>query len=181
MAQRIRPNAANARIFVLLGNNILLAAWLDIRQLQLFAKNLGQLFERDIHLDHMLAWLRAGLALARLRVAAAPNRFANIAIALADAAALLCAIAKLRQIDLRHRDRDVLAPLPTDHLALRHILAQVFFNFAPHDLPEAIQIALDASDGHSVAFGRIQESGVRSQNSIACIATALHFMAFSAS
>src|SRR5215218_6467062 len=82
----------------------------------------------------MLAWLRSCLALA-------------------DAAALLGAIAKLRQIDLRQRDRDVLAPLATDHLALRHILAQIFFDFSSHDLPEAIQIALDASNGHSCLGG----------------------------
>ena len=100
----------------------------------------------------MLARFRASFALALLWVAAT-DRVAYIAIALADATALLGTLAKLRQIDLRQRDRDILTPLPADHFALRHILAQVFLNFAPHDLPETVQIALDASDGHSCLGG----------------------------
>src|SRR5262245_26007753 len=108
----------------------------------------------------MLPGVRAGFALALLRVALA-DRVADIPVALANAAALLAAIAKLRQIDLRQWDRDILAALPTDHLALRHIFAQVFLNFAPHDLAEAVQITFDSPDRHSFTFGRLWVIGNR--------------------
>ncbi len=96
----------------------------------------------------MLAGLGAGFALAWLRVALG-DRVADLAVALADAAALLGTVAKVRDIDLRQRDRDVLAPLPADHLPLRHILAQIFLDLAPHNLTEAIEVTFDTSNRHT--------------------------------
>src|SRR5262249_24707813 len=110
--------------------------------------------DRDIDLDHMLPRLRAGLALALLRIAQA-DRVAYIAVALADAAALLGAVAKLRQIDLRQRDRDILAPLAADHHALRHVLAQILFDLAPHDLAEAVEVTFDTSNRHTIALSLV--------------------------
>src|SRR5262245_53428620 len=99
----------------------------------------------------MLPWLGAGLALALLWVAL-PDRVADVAVALANAAALLGAIAELRDVDLGQWDRDVLAPLAADHLALRHIFAQILFDLAAYDLAEAIEVALGAFDGHRLAL-----------------------------
>ncbi len=113
----------------------------------------------------MLAGLGAGLALAVLAVALADG-VAHIALALAHAAALLGAVAELGDADLRQRDRDVLAPLPADHLALRHILAQVFLDLAPHDLAEAVKVALGAFDGHRCLGG--WELGVGSWGGVSC-------------
>src|SRR5262249_23458709 len=135
----------DAAVAVLLRDDVLLAARLDIGELQLLAEDLGQLLEHDIDLDHMLPGLGPGLATALLRVALA-DRVADLAVALDDAAALLGAIAELRDIDLRQRDRDILAPLAADHLALRHIFAQIFLDLTAHDLAKTIQIALDTSD-----------------------------------
>src|SRR3712207_8521740 len=48
--------------------------------------------------------------------------------------ALLLAEAKLWNIDLWERDRDIAPSLASNHLALGHILAQIFLDLAPYDL-----------------------------------------------
>ena len=65
---------------------------------QLLAEDLGQLLERDLHLEHVLPLALAGLPRARLLVARR-ERLARLALALADAALLLLAEAEVRDVD----------------------------------------------------------------------------------
>ena len=66
------------------------ALGLDVRQLQLFAQDFGQLVERDVDFHQVAAArIAAGLAAAVLRLAALADRLALFAVALADAAAPL--------------------------------------------------------------------------------------------
>ena len=85
--------------------DLLLALGLDARQLSSSPRICGQLVERDLDLEHVLARAVAGLARARLPLALA-ERVADLALALADAALLLGAEAEVREVDLRQRDRD---------------------------------------------------------------------------
>ncbi len=143
VAQRVGASAADAAVLILLADEVLLALGLNVGQLELLAEDRGELVERDIDLQRMLAGLGAGLALAGLRLALA-DRVAHIAVALAHAAALLGAVAELRDVDLRHGDAHEALALAPDHLAVRHILAQIFFDLTAHDLPKAAEVAVHA-------------------------------------
>ena len=92
-----------------------IAARLDPRELELLAEDLGELLERDLDLEGMLAGLIAGLALTGALLV---DRRAFLAIALSDAAGLLLAVAEARQIDVRQRNRDDAIALLAEHLAV---------------------------------------------------------------
>src|SRR5205814_524590 len=87
--------------------------------LLLLAHDLGQLFERQLDLQRVLARLIARLARAvGVRVTLA-QAVADVAGPLPDAAPVLAAEAEARPVDLRQRDRDQILPLAPDQLALR--------------------------------------------------------------
>src|SRR5690606_18516609 len=87
----------------------------------------------------------AGLARA-VRVAVRAQRRARLALALADAAQLTAAVAEVRQLDLRQRDRDqLLAPAP-DQLAPGEMPLEVLLDLAADDVLEPPAIALDTPD-----------------------------------
>ena len=87
-----------------------------------------------------------------LAVAGAADRGADVAGPLADAAAVLGAVAELGDLDLRQRDRDELAARLADHLAVGDVLPQVGLDLAADDLLEPIGIALDFSHHGSSAL-----------------------------
>ena len=142
VAQRVGAGAPNPTVLVLLADEVLFALGLNVGQLQLFGENGGQILKRDINLQRVLPRLFARLPLARLPVAL-PDGVADIAIALADAAALLGSIAELGNVNLRHRNRDVALALTPDHLALRHVLTQILFDLTAHNLAEAPKVAVN--------------------------------------
>ena len=94
MPQRLGAGVADARVLVLLRDDLLGALGLDARQLELLAQDLGELLERDLDLEQVIARALAGLALARLLLAFAAERVADLAVALPDAALLLVAVLK---------------------------------------------------------------------------------------
>ena len=107
----------------------------------------------------MLPRLGAGLTLALLWIALA-DRVADVAVALADAAALFGAIAELRMsicgsgIETYFRPwRPIISPCDM-------YLRRSFLILPTHDLAEAIKVALGAFDGHSCLGGwRIGDGG----------------------
>src|SRR5690606_16347828 len=90
MAERVRADAADADVAILLVDDLALAPVFDLRKFELLAEDVGQLVERDVHLEHVLARVLAGLSVAAgtLPLLAA-DRIALLAVALADAPALL--------------------------------------------------------------------------------------------
>src|SRR5262249_52565123 len=138
--RRARPGARDAVEAARRGAQVLLAARLDVGQLELLAEDLREVFERDLDLEHVLARVLARLALTAL----ARHRLALLAVSLADAPLLVLAEAEPRQHDLRHRDADVLLPLLADQLARRDEALQVLFDLAADDLAEPRVILVDA-------------------------------------
>src|SRR5207244_3685907 len=91
VAEALGSRAVDPRVAVLLGGDRLLAARLDVRELELLAQDLRELGELDVDLEEVLARRVAGAgALTGLAVLA--DRLAGLALALADAALLLRAV-----------------------------------------------------------------------------------------
>jgi hypothetical protein len=112
VTQRLRPGGADAGVLVLPADDLLGALGLDPRQGQLLAHDLRQLGQRHLELGHVLAGPIAGRALPRRPLPGlTADRVAGIAVALANAALLLVAPLEARQVDLRQRDRDLVAAL----------------------------------------------------------------------
>src|SRR5207237_10289047 len=101
----------------------------------------GEFLHGQLDLEDVAAGLVAGLRVSV--VLRRGQRLAGVAVALADATGALLAVAELRQLDLRQRDADQVAPLLADHLAAADVLTQVALHLAAHDLAEALMIALD--------------------------------------
>ena len=83
------------------------------------------------------------LPCAVLLAVVAAHRIADVAVALTDAALLLVAEAKARDVDLRNGDRDEVLALSSDQLALRDVLAEVLPDLAADDVPKARMILID--------------------------------------
>ena len=105
----------------------------------------GQLVHGQLDLEDVLPGCIAG-ARARLAVARAADRRADVARALAHSAAVLGPVAELGDLDLRQGDRDELAPGLADQLAVRDVLTQVGLDLAPDDLLEPIGVTIDFSN-----------------------------------
>jgi hypothetical protein len=147
--QGTRSDAAQARVAVDLRRHLPAPLGLDVRQLQFLAEDLRQLLQRHLDLELVLAGFRARLA--RTGLALAGDGVARLAVALADAAALVGAEAEARQVDLRHRDADRVRTLATHHRAVGDVLAQVAANGAAHDAAKASVVEIDAV-GHRALF-----------------------------
>ncbi len=141
MPQRFRTSLANAGVAVTGRNDVLLAARLDARQGQFLAQDGGQLFQGQLNFQDVSARLIAGAGL--IVALDRTERRAHVAVALADAARSLVAVAKLGYLYLRQRDADEVFPLLADHFAAADVLAQVAFHLAADDLAEALVIAFD--------------------------------------
>ena len=92
------------------------------------------------------ARIATGWSLAILRIAALGNRLPFFAIALPYPACPVVAKAEMRHVKLRHRDADEIATLAADHLAVCHVLPQVFADPAANDLVKAALISLNFHD-----------------------------------
>src|SRR5262249_23473258 len=156
VAQRLRAALADAGVAVLGGDDVLLAARLDARQGQLLAEDLGHLLHGQLDLEDVAARLVAGLPLALAALAAAQGR-ADGAVAGADAAVVLVAVAELRDVDGRQRDADQVLALLADQLAAADVLAEVALDLAADELAEALVVAFDL-----LAHGMAPLSGPRS-------------------
>src|SRR6185503_15844140 len=80
-----------------------------------------------------------------LRIALA-DRIAGLAVALPRSALLAIAEAEARDLDLRHRDGDLVLALAADHLAVGDVLLEVLLDLALHDVAEAAVISLNVID-----------------------------------
>ena len=78
-----------------------------------------------------LCYLRP-LALTWLNIARLKN-IADIGFVLPDTAGITVAEVKMRQLDLRDRNRDLIVALLPNHFSLRNILAQVVLDLAAND------------------------------------------------
>src|SRR5665213_1329527 len=143
VAQRFGAGPPDPDVAVLLGDDPLLALGLDAGELQLFAHDLRQLFQRQLDLQRVLARLVAGLAAAVGVGIALAQAVADVALPLPDAAPVFAAEAEPGDVDLRQRDRDQILALSTDELALRDVLAQVLLDLAAHDVAETAVIGID--------------------------------------
>src|SRR5690606_3736607 len=126
-AQAFRPGALDPAVAVARDGQRLRALRLDARELQLLAHQLGQLLDRELDLADVVAGRVARLALAA-RVAVRPQRRAQLALALPDAAHVPAAEAEVRELDLRQRDRDQLLAAPPDQLAPGEVPLEVLLD-----------------------------------------------------
>src|SRR5690606_34028135 len=106
---------------------------------------LGQLLDGELDLADVVPRRVAGLARA-VRVAVRAQRRARLALALADAAQVTAAVAEVRQLDLRQRDRDQLLAPPPDQLASGEMPLEVLLDLAADDVLEPPAIAPDTPD-----------------------------------
>src|ERR1700704_2232899 len=106
MPQRLGAGRADPRVLVLPRDDLLGALGLDPRQLELLAHDLGELLQRDLDVEQVIAGSLPGLALARPGLAVSPERIADVALALPGPARLLVAVLEVRDVDRRDRDRD---------------------------------------------------------------------------
>src|SRR5262245_30799329 len=91
--------------------------------------------------------LASRLALATVAVGIARrDRLAHLAVALADAAAAVLSVTKVRHVELWQRDADEVVPLPADHLAVGYIFPQVLAYLPANDLFEPRRVAVDLHD-----------------------------------
>src|SRR5262249_22169572 len=104
VAQRLRPGLADAGVAVADSDAVLLAARRDARQGQLLAEDLGHLLHGQLDLEDVPAGRVAGAGAGLLLPG--PERLADLAVALADAAGALLAEAELGDLDLRQGDGD---------------------------------------------------------------------------
>src|SRR5262249_31240157 len=92
MAERLRADAPDAGVAILRRDDPALAFVFDFRKLELFAQDVGELVERDVDFEHVVARVFAGLAGAVFAFALfAADGIAHVALALTHAAALLVA------------------------------------------------------------------------------------------
>ena len=156
MFERLRSHAADARVFVLLGDDIFLAARLDARQREFLSENLGKFLHGQFDFEDVPTRLIAGLRFA-IVVLGSRERLAGLTGTDPDAAGVLLPVAKLRQIDLRKRDRHQVVPLLPDHLAPADVLGKVALHLPAHQLAEALQVLFDLlSHGESLGLVTIR-------------------------
>src|SRR5690606_30226501 len=133
----------DARVLVLPRDDLLGALGLDARQLELLRHDLGELLQRYLDVEQVVARAIARLlALPRLLLALT-ERVADLTVALPHAALLLVAVLEVRDVDARDRDRDRVLALARDHLALGDVLAQVLLDLAADDLTEPAVVEID--------------------------------------
>ena len=126
-------------------DNVGAALGLDPRQGQAFTQDRSEFVEGELDFQEVLA---GGIAcpLAELAISGPTDRLANFSRSLAHSTRTLATVTKLRDLNLRHRDRDKLASRLSDHLAMGNVFAQVSLDLAAHDLLETIRIPLDFPD-----------------------------------
>src|SRR5262249_26897850 len=134
--QRLGPGGVHAGVLHLRRGQVLLALALDPRQRELFAEDVGELVQRQVHFERVLAFALPGPALAVAFDRAGREHGAGRAVSLPDAALLLVAVPEVRDVDRRDRDGDQVLPLLPDHLALLDVLAQVLLDPPADDLAE---------------------------------------------
>jgi hypothetical protein len=148
VAQRLGPGAPDADVAVLLGDEPLLALGLDARQLQLLAQDLGQLVERQLDFQRVLALVGARLARSLLPRLPLADGIAHLPRPLPGSPLPLAAEAKARNVDLRQRNGDQILALAPDQLAVGDVLAQVLLDLAAHDVAEPPVVGIDPQ-GHA--------------------------------
>src|SRR6185436_6180957 len=91
----------------------------------------------------------ARLARTALRFLAlgAAHGIPGLAFTFADPAALFLSVDEVRNVDLRHRNRDELASFPADHFPLRDVATQVLTDLAANDVPKPGVVLIDL-EGH---------------------------------
>src|SRR5262249_513982 len=142
VAEALRPGLADPGVAVFLLGDVGAALGLDPGQGELLAGDLGQLVHGQLDLEDVMAGRVAGAA-AGLAVTGAADRRAHVAGTLADPAAVLGPVAELGDLDLRQRDRHVLAAGLADHLAVRDVFPQVGLDLASDDLLEPIGVTIN--------------------------------------
>src|SRR5262249_11124995 len=90
----------------------------------------------------MIARPIASLACPRLSIALADD-VAGLPLPLPHAALLLVAVAEMRNVDLRQRNRHTARAFARHHLAVADVLAQVLFDLAADDLAETSMIEIN--------------------------------------
>src|SRR5579862_2255661 len=145
MPEALRTDAGDAGILVVLDQDRAAILRLDERKRQLLAEDLGQLGDRQLHLEDVLARhvAAAGAALSRI---SRRDRRADVAGTLPDPGTVVRAVAERRKPELRERDGHRVLPLAADHLAVGDVLAKIPPDLPPDDLPEAGMILLDLLD-----------------------------------
>jgi hypothetical protein len=120
---------------------------LDPWQLEFLAEDRGEFFERNIDFKQVAtARIAARRTVAVIRIAASGNWLTLFAVALPHPTGSVVAKAKMGHVELRNRDADQISTAAADHLAMRHVFAQVLADPAANDLAKAALIALDFED-----------------------------------
>src|SRR5690606_36415935 len=135
--QRVRADASDADVAVLLVDDGVLAAVLDVRQRELFAEDVGELLEGDVVLDEVIAWLRARLLFAFAGFVRRRERIPRLPVALGDTPLLALREAEAGDVDLRDGNGHDVLPLLAHQLPLRDVLPEVLTDLTSDDVSEA--------------------------------------------
>src|SRR5262249_59596619 len=140
---------------------------LDAGQLQLLPEDGGQLLQRDVPLQGVIALALAGLvSVARLYRARA-QLLPHLAVALPDAPLLLVPVLEVGNVDEGNGDGDGVLPPLAQHLALLHVPSQIGFDLSADDLFEARVVLVDLQrHRYSLASPRAKMLAPKLRNSV---------------
>ena len=119
--------------------------------MQLLAEDVGQLVERDLDLEDVLAGFGSAQP---ARAFAVADGLSRLAFALPDALVAVVTVTETRQIDSGDGDADEVLALLSDQLAAGEELAQVLTDLPLDDLAEALVVFVDTQNhggGQSVS------------------------------
>src|SRR5690606_23594745 len=115
----------------------------NVGKFKFLAQHLCQFFERHFDFADVSARFAAGLALAVPFILSPPDWLPDLAFPLSGSARALLAVPEVRDLDVRHRDRDGFPSLAADHLAMVDVLSEIFADLAADDLVESLFIAVN--------------------------------------
>ena len=104
--------------------------------------DVGELSQRDVDFQNVLAGIGAGHALSVLFVAAGDGR-TIFAFALSDATGAILSVAEMRYIQVGQRDAHQISAFAADHFVVRDIFAQILTNLATHNVAESPLVPFD--------------------------------------
>src|SRR5262249_24934983 len=137
MTQRFRSRGRDTDVASSFAFEVVVAARLNLRQLEFFPQHRREVLETDLHLEDVLPSVVSGLMPAGVALAVRADGGSVRPVTLADAAHLARIVGEMRNIDRGQRNAHQVLALAADQLALRHEFLQLLLNFSTDDLLES--------------------------------------------
>ena len=143
VAQRLGAGGRDAGVLDARRDDPVLALRLDAGEGELLAEDVGELLERDVHLEDVLPLALAGLSRCPGCPSPGESGSPGSPSPWPTPPCELLAEAEVRDVDGRDGDGDEVLPLLADHLSLLDVLLEVALDAAADDVAEARVVLLD--------------------------------------